>query len=459
MNFTWYSKNFLVIKQHPVGVTQSERSERGQGVVRERVSAIRLRCDPIIAKDTPLPAPRRGALIKQFYYFFILFLFIAICINPLIANAKLDDSNLKEIQEKVTIAENNLKKLSKDLERLNSEVSKSKKSLEEILSRKSDLEKTRKENEKKGKEIKEKINEIKQNTKDLLERSRSRLSSLYKERPTEDIFNIIFSNKSKSNSQRALYYIGKIRGYDKKLIKRLEESKKEFDEKLKEQEKIIKENKEVEAKLLKSQKEEEKQLANKKRIQALLLNNEKQVEKELNSLRAQAQKVENVLKDVTLRNERQKLEAKKQEPEQKEVREFKGKGLLALKGRLPFPIVGGKVVKQFGKHRVKQFRDFVMSNGIEFEGTKNSRAYAVSDGKVIYVGNMPGYGRLTIIDHGERYYSLYSHLSNMRTKLGDIVKTGEVIGDLEQKRNGKTIFYFEIRKDGKPVDPKMYLRS
>ncbi|MGH7829080.1 MAG: murein hydrolase activator EnvC family protein, partial [Candidatus Binatia bacterium] len=71
-----------------------------------------------------------------------------------------------------------------------------------------------------------------------------------------------------------------------------------------------------------------------------------------------------------------------------------------------------------------------------------------------------GYGRMIIIDHGERYYTLYAHLSELFKKNGQSVQRGEPIarvGDSDSLRGAR--LYFEIRKDGKPLDPLAWLQK
>jgi len=77
----------------------------------------------------------------------------------------------------------------------------------------------------------------------------------------------------------------------------------------------------------------------------------------------------------------------------------------------------------------------------------------------VYAGKFLGYGRVVLIDHDGGYYTLYAHLSEMRVALDQQVETGQVIGLVGDSGSLKgPILHFEIRKDGKPVDPLVYLR-
>ncbi|MGI6680516.1 MAG: murein hydrolase activator EnvC family protein [Bdellovibrionota bacterium] len=325
-------------------------------------------------------------------------------------------------------------------------------------------------NEAELKSLEESIEKLRKEAVVLVNRSKGRLRALYRERPIQDLLSFLFSDKS-NNGSRVAFYVSKIRKYDKKLMVRLLAIRQDFAIKANKQREILANNIELENKLIRMHNEEQAQIAKKKETLALLTRKEKQVEKELNELRVQALRIEIVLKSVTtgkeLLLETKDIKKKDKEKKDKEkdkdklkrkiVKPFTGKGLLALKGKLPFP-VKGKIVKTFGKHQVKKFKDFVITKGIEFAVANGTQAHAVAKGKVIFDGKMPGYGSMIILDHGERYYTIYSHLINIGAKLGDVLDAGDLVGECDVKEQNNN-FYFEIRKDGKPVDPKLYLAS
>jgi murein DD-endopeptidase MepM/ murein hydrolase activator NlpD len=62
-----------------------------------------------------------------------------------------------------------------------------------------------------------------------------------------------------------------------------------------------------------------------------------------------------------------------------------------------------------------------------------------------------GYGNMVILDHGDGYYSLYSNLSDMSATVGEDVEQSEVVG------SSTDILHFELRSEGKPVDPLLWL--
>jgi lipoprotein NlpD len=111
----------------------------------------------------------------------------------------------------------------------------------------------------------------------------------------------------------------------------------------------------------------------------------------------------------------------------------------------------GKVLNTFEINKLGQ-------RGIDIAGKLGQPVYAVADGKVVYSGNgLAGYGNLVIIKHNETYLSAYAYNQQRLVKEGMKVKAGKIISKMGRSSNGSTRLHFEIRKNGKPVDPLKYL--
>ncbi len=96
--------------------------------------------------------------------------------------------------------------------------------------------------------------------------------------------------------------------------------------------------------------------------------------------------------------------------------------------------------------------------GIDIEGKRGQSVVASAAGKVVYSGSgLRGYGKLIIIKHNKRFLSAYAHNDNLLVKEGAIVKAGQQIARMGRSSDGRTVLHFEIRHDGKPVDPARYL--
>ncbi|MDH3454161.1 MAG: M23 family metallopeptidase, partial [Desulfuromonadales bacterium] len=81
---------------------------------------------------------------------------------------------------------------------------------------------------------------------------------------------------------------------------------------------------------------------------------------------------------------------------------------------------------------------------------------ATANGKVIFANSLRGYGKLLIVDHGSKYYTLYAHIARFTKQLGDSVAAAEVIA--YSGFEGRDAVYFEIRQGGKPLDPADWLK-
>lgn len=83
---------------------------------------------------------------------------------------------------------------------------------------------------------------------------------------------------------------------------------------------------------------------------------------------------------------------------------------------------------------------------------------AASDGSVVYAGSgLRGYGELVIIKHNDTYVSAYGHNRRLLVQEGQQVKAGQTIAEMGSTGTDRVKLHFEIRRQGKPVDPQQYL--
>lgn len=98
------------------------------------------------------------------------------------------------------------------------------------------------------------------------------------------------------------------------------------------------------------------------------------------------------------------------------------------------------------------------TKGIDMGGTIGQPVNAASSGRVVYAGGgLRGYGKLVIIKHDNQYLSVYAYNSMLFVRDGDWVKRGQRIADMGQNGSGQGILHFEIRKQGKPVNPLNFI--
>jgi septal ring factor EnvC (AmiA/AmiB activator) len=130
-------------------------------------------------------------------------------------------------------------------------------------------------------------------------------------------------------------------------------------------------------------------------------------------------------------------------------------GLSSQKGRLFWP-VPGKLRVGFGTSRHGDLGTLIESHGFDIAAASGTPVNAVATGRVIFAKRLRGYGKLMIVDHGEKFYTLYAHVARFTKKLGDMVAAEEVIAF--SGFEGRDAVYFEIRQGGKPLDPSSWLR-
>lgn len=126
-----------------------------------------------------------------------------------------------------------------------------------------------------------------------------------------------------------------------------------------------------------------------------------------------------------------------------------------LRGQLGWP-VSGHVTASFGEVRAAGVR----WDGMLVATERGAPVKAVSSGRVVYADWLPGLGLLAIVDHGNGYLSLYGHNERLYKATGESVTAGEVIaaaGDSGGRPEPE--LYFEIRHDGRPVDPRPWFRE
>jgi septal ring factor EnvC (AmiA/AmiB activator) len=128
-----------------------------------------------------------------------------------------------------------------------------------------------------------------------------------------------------------------------------------------------------------------------------------------------------------------------------------------FRGDLPWP-AEGFVLSRFGRQQTVGGVG-VTRNGIEISLAEGRPVAAVHEGMVSFVGPFSGFGTLVIVDHGEGAHSLYGHLASATVKLGERVGAGTRVGLSGRNTNGNPALYFELRIDGKPVDPLQWLRK
>lgn len=124
------------------------------------------------------------------------------------------------------------------------------------------------------------------------------------------------------------------------------------------------------------------------------------------------------------------------------------------KGKLPWPVEKGMVVKSFGTHQHPQFPNVTTnSSGVEIATADNSTVRSIFEGQVLSIQVIKGANKVVLIQHGD-YISVYSNLATVSVKTGDKVSTKQSIGTVAKSpTEGKTVLKFYIYQNKTKINP------
>jgi septal ring factor EnvC (AmiA/AmiB activator) len=291
-----------------------------------------------------------------------------------------------------------------------------------------------------------------------------RVAALYKGGDTGNL-RVFFSSESFPQMSENLRYMRSILENDRKLFQQYNENLQRLNllKQRLEQDATRKEGirRNIEAKKREIEQEKSKKanyLVKVRQDKQQYLASLKQLQANAGRLQSMIQKLEARSRKAYSSKVRSKAGGTKAQPVSPRSVAVPNQGLGAQKGRLSLP-VRGTIVDRYGRHKHPEFDSFTVSNGISVSAPAGSPIHAVYDGEVIFADYFKGYGNMIIVDHGDGFFSLYAHASSMAKRVGAKVSKNEVlasVGDVDSSKG--PMLYFEIRYQGKPVDPSPWFR-
>jgi murein hydrolase activator len=129
------------------------------------------------------------------------------------------------------------------------------------------------------------------------------------------------------------------------------------------------------------------------------------------------------------------------------------------RGALDWP-VRGAVIGHFGPETHPKWGTTTLNNGIDIQAPLGAAVHAVARGRVDYTSDdYAGYGQIVIVNHGDGYYTLYAHLSDILVTTNQQVVPGQVIGKVGDTGSLKGVeLHFEVRKGGSALNPEDWLQ-
>ncbi len=127
------------------------------------------------------------------------------------------------------------------------------------------------------------------------------------------------------------------------------------------------------------------------------------------------------------------------------------------RGRLPWPVRNGVIVRAFGENVNKTLKIVTFNNGVDISVTKDAEVFAVAPGKVTQVSYLPMFGSIVIIRHIDGFITVYASLKEVRVAKGDVVQAHQVIGTALSSQNGNAIVHFEVWQGKEKQNPETWL--
>ena len=263
----------------------------------------------------------------------------------------------------------------------------------------------------------------------------------------------LLSSDSFQQLARRTRYLQEFAHFRQEQVRRIETTQAEIDT----QNELLETNKADKQATLSSRKREQANLQRDERKQKNMLSQLKSKEKDLNKQIKQKQKKVDELNrkiDDIVRKQTEKASKTTLTKEQQLI----AGGFEANKGRLPWPVEKGMISGHFGKQQHPVYSQVTMDNkGIYLQTTAGTKARAVYKGEVTSCF-MVGGTYAVIVQHGN-YRTVYSNLSKLSVKQGDMVDTKQAIGTIftDPEQDQKTELYFQIYKDKNIQNPELWI--
>jgi len=205
-------------------------------------------------------------------------------------------------------------------------------------------------------------------------------------------------------------------------------------------------------------------IADKKAMSKRFIRDSKAETKRVAKLTSKAKSLRGLLdkikKDQRIQAKKKKIEKAKPSSSDLNEREIvlgkppSGKPMGKSKGKLSRPSSGQLVMKYGQKEKLGG-----KHKGISFKTRRGAQIIATYDGKIAFAGPFRGYKQLLIIDHGDVYHTLLTGMERIDVSVGQWLLSGEPVGVMSSNRSSDATLYFELRRNGAPINPLPWIRQ
>lgn len=300
----------------------------------------------------------------------------------------------------------------------------------------------------------QRIQELTEEKKALTELIRRRIVSFYKYGRAREI-DLLLNSRSLQQVQVWLRYQKVITRADQRNYRSLVARQKELEQ----QQGYLRQERADKARKVDERAAEEKELrrSREKRTQQLaaLRKDKKTLEQRLRDSRDSEKQILSLITRAEQARLTESARKPKAAPAQSQV--VRSARFAGLKGRLTWP-ARGVIVSRFGRQRHPELNTITENLGIEIKSRSGSPVVTVGDGQVQTITWQRGSGNIIIVSHGDGYYTVYTHLDEIRVSQDDPVRQGQVIGTVGESGsiNGP-VLHFQIWKNTHNLDPEEWL--
>ena len=305
----------------------------------------------------------------------------------------------------------------------------------------------------------DRIDDLEVNLTNLKNEYEKIIYNSYKKRSTQMKLMFLFASENINQAFKRFQYFKQYSKYRKKQADRIVQVQQEIEDNVDslvisktQKEKLIEENKDIKQSLTKEKQQQDNLFKG-------LLKNQKDYAAQINKKEKQTKLIDNEIQKlirlaIAESNKNNNSTNFALTPEGRLI----STNFQANRGRLPWPVKEGVIVRRFGTQPHPVVRTTTInSNGISIATSPNSIAYSVFDGEVLSVYGFSGGNPGVLIRHG-KYISNYQNLSSIFVKKGDKINANDEIGVVfTNESNGKTVLKFNIFNELKPENPTIWL--
>jgi septal ring factor EnvC (AmiA/AmiB activator) len=303
-----------------------------------------------------------------------------------------------------------------------------------------------------------KISQLRKELEELKEDYARMIEKSYKSKSSQSRIMFLMSSESFLQAYKRLQYMKQYTNYRKQqgeAIKertgKLQELNADLANQKEAKDKLIAENRQTRAELGKNKKAQQQLMQGIRSKEGEFASQIRQKQKEINKIN---QQIEKMIRESIAKSNKESGSTERNVYELTPEAKALAADFIKNKGRLPWPVKSGVVTSRFGRQPHPVVKSIsINNNGVNIDTDPGGKARAVFHGTVSEVQVLKGANKAVMVRHGN-YISIYDNLDNVYVRRGDVVNTGQELGEVAtSKTTGKTTLHFLVYKNMQKMDP------